>query len=327
MTDNIQNPIADDTSRTDSSSEEQDPRGPVPALSPPDNGGRSPTRPSTSAVCAGSQQETEDEHETPAALNSYEAKQEARRQRLLRASASAAGEAEALHGRAQSMASVIPMGQPILVGHHSEGRDRRYRARFGRLYEKSFEAQKQAEELRIRAAAVGTGGISSDDPDAVTKLRDQLTTIQGSIARMKAVNSAHKRYLKTPATLDAAPISDADKARCRGYKQAYSWEPHPFAPFEISNAGANARRIQKRIEVLEARDASPAREPRIGDGWQIEEDAADNRIAITFDEIPSRDQRDRLKSHGFRWSPTRGAWVRQRNNGAWAAACYVMGVQ
>ena len=31
------------------------------------------------------------------------------------------------YDRAKSMASVIPFGQPILIGHHSENRDRRFR--------------------------------------------------------------------------------------------------------------------------------------------------------------------------------------------------------
>ena len=107
MNDNIENPIADENSRTESSDQAADPRGPVPALPPPDDGGRSPTRPSTSAVCEG-------ELESPAVparpLNAYEAKQQAKRERLQRASESAGREANALYGRARSMADVIPLG-------------------------------------------------------------------------------------------------------------------------------------------------------------------------------------------------------------------------
>ena len=44
-------PTADQISLSGSPSRHSDPQGPVPALSPP-AGGRSPTRPSTSAVCA-----------------------------------------------------------------------------------------------------------------------------------------------------------------------------------------------------------------------------------------------------------------------------------
>ena len=89
-----------------------EPRGPVPAPCP--QGGHSPARPSSTAGAAG-----------PAVLegpprNRYESRQDARRERLLAASAIAEAEAGNLHARARSMSSVIPMGQPILVGHHSE---------------------------------------------------------------------------------------------------------------------------------------------------------------------------------------------------------------
>lgn len=292
-----------------------EPQGPVPAPCP--QGGHSPARPSTSAVGPS------DEEEQP--LNPYEAKQEARRGRLLGASAQAAAEAKTLSARAGAMASVIPFGQPILVGHHSEGRDRRYRARFGRLYDKSFEAQNRAADLVRRAAAVGTGSISSDDPDAIAKLREELAAVETDIARMKAVNAAHKRFVKVPASIETAPISDSDKAICRRYQPAYSWEPHPFAPYRLSNAGANARRIRKRMDELEARATTPAREAIVGEGWMITEDASDNRVSITFAAIPAAAVRERLKRSGFRWSPQRGAWVRQRNNAAWAAAIYAMG--
>ena len=67
--------------------------------------------------------------------------------------------------------SVIPFGQPILVGHHSETRDRNYRKRIhGQLPEERFDASKKAKRRSAeRAASVGKGGISSDDPEAVAE--------------------------------------------------------------------------------------------------------------------------------------------------------------
>src|SRR5713226_1456384 len=52
-----------------------------------------------------------------------------RAQRLEDRSEKASTESERLYNHAHEMASVIPFGQPILVGHHSEKRDRRYRER------------------------------------------------------------------------------------------------------------------------------------------------------------------------------------------------------
>lgn len=62
-------------------------------------------------------------------------------------------EAAHAHRRAEEMASVIPMGQPILVGHHSESRDRRYRQRVADTYERGFAAESEAHVAAQRADA------------------------------------------------------------------------------------------------------------------------------------------------------------------------------
>src|SRR5947207_1571026 len=75
---------------------------------------------------------------------------------------------------AAGMADAIPFGQPILVGHHSEKRDRRFRARIDGKFRKGIALHKKAEDLKHRAASVGTAGISSDDPEAIEKLREKV---------------------------------------------------------------------------------------------------------------------------------------------------------
>ena len=71
------------------------------------------------------------------------------------------------------MADIIPFGQPILIGHHSERGDRSYRAKIYANFGKGFDALKAAGEMAARAASIGSGGISSDDPDAIKKLRER----------------------------------------------------------------------------------------------------------------------------------------------------------
>ena len=70
-------------------------------------------------------------------MNSYEEKQEARRARYEEKASRLRDEAHRLHDQAHEMASAIPFGQPILVGHHSEGRDRRYRDRIHNTFGKA----------------------------------------------------------------------------------------------------------------------------------------------------------------------------------------------
>ena len=46
----------------------------------------------------------------------------------------------------------------------------------------------------------------------------------------------------------------------------------------------------------------------------------DNRVQFIFDSKPAEEVRNILKRHSFRWSPSRGAWVRQATrSGFWAA--------
>jgi len=71
-------------------------------------------------------------------MNTYEAKQAARKARYQERAGQAMQQSDAVAAQASQMASVIPMGQPILVGHHSERSDRRYRERISRSFEKSF---------------------------------------------------------------------------------------------------------------------------------------------------------------------------------------------
>lgn len=78
---------------------------------------------------------------------------EERAERLEARSEKAAAEASARFGAAHRVASVIPMGQPILVGHHSEKRHRRDIERIHRNMDKGIEAQRESERLERASEA------------------------------------------------------------------------------------------------------------------------------------------------------------------------------
>lgn len=254
-------------------------------------------------------------------MNHYEQRQAARKERLERIAAKLQAEGNARYKRAREMAAAIPFGQPILVGHHSEKRDRNYRGRIHNNFGKAFALQKAAEEVAAKAAAVGTGGISSDDPEAVQKLRAELEQVEGAQARMKAVNVAHKRFQKAPESLETSSLPESDKDLVRAYKPAYSWEPHPFAPYQMSNNNANARRIKARIEQLSRRaevvaaveaSGQESRTTECG-GYKVIENVVENRVQLVFPGKPAEVVRSILKRNGFRWSPMAGAWQRMLN--------------
>ena len=254
----------------------------------------------------------------PRELNAYEARIEAKRERYEARASKAQDESRALYGRARGMAEVIPFGQPILVGHHSEGRDRNYRNRIHNTFGKAFAAQDKAAHYAQKAASVGTGGISSDDPDAIKKLRAELASAEKSQDMMKAANKAI-RANKTPETQTAALVA-------LGFTEAQAAEAIKpdfarrvgFPSYALSNNNANMTRIKGRIAELEKRSQRVDVE-KTGDGFTYREDTTENRVMFIFDGKPDEATREILKREAFKWSPSRGAWVRQLNNaGIWA---------
>ena len=79
-----------------------------------------------------------------------------------------------------------------------------------------------------------------------------------------------------------------------------------------------SRRLKGRVGQLEAKAATPDREPvEIGD-VRVEE--GDNRVRVIFPGKPTESVRAKLKSNGFHWSKSEGAWQRMSSQWAWDLA-------
>lgn len=245
-------------------------------------------------------------------MNHYEEKKQARIDRLRAAAQKAEKESTQLYDQAHKMAGMIPFGQPIIAGHHSEGRDRRYRGRIQSKLEKAFAAQDKAKEYASRAAAAESNtAISSDDPEAVVKLREKLVGLEKLQETMKAANKIIKRKTGAHevkiAELEALGIKDP----------ARLFEPDfcgriGFPDYAITNNGAEIRRCKKRIEEMVELSERYDCEYMIGE-IRVHEDPNDNRLKIFFPTKPGEEIRSMLKSNGFRWSPYNRAWQRQLN--------------
>jgi Domain of unknown function (DUF3560) len=261
-------------------------------------------------------------------MRPYAERRQARIDRLRARAERAQAEANSAFKRVDQISSVIPLGQPILVGHHSERRHRRDLDKIHNGMRKGIEASKEAAELDRRAdAAEENDAISSDDPEAVTLLRAKLAKLEQTRDRFKEVNTT----LRT--------------AQRNAKKLGQPWEPYAvsglidmgltaeaatklitpdfagrvgIAAYELTNLGGNIRRIEARIKQLESNAARQETPPETYGDIRVEE--SENRVRIYFPGKPDAAVRDRLKSRGFRWSPTEGAWQRMASNGAWYEA-------
>jgi hypothetical protein len=256
-------------------------------------------------------------------MNWYEAKQEARRDRLEARAERLRGAAHGAFKRADmsEAATGIPFGQPILVGHHSEGRHRAAIARADRAMRKGVELSKAATRAESRAAGVGSGGISSDDPDAIAKLRAELAPLEARQAMMKAANGIirrHKGEAAIPHLIQQGlPASVAAKLIEPDFCGRLG-----FADYQLTNNSANMRRIRQRIAALEARIGAESKETEAAGGLRIIENVDENRLQMFFPGKPCEAVRAELKACGFRWAPSEGAWQRQLSNAArYGAEC------
>lgn len=108
-------------------------------------------------------------------MNSYEEKKQRRIDYYNEKAEKFEQQSSQLAHESSKMVEAIPMGQPLLVDHYSYKSDKNYRDRAWGKMEKSVEAGQKADYYRSKAeAAENNSAISSDDPEAVTKLKEKL---------------------------------------------------------------------------------------------------------------------------------------------------------
>lgn len=220
----------------------------------------------------------------------------------------AAQRSDARFDAVHRLADSIPLGQPILVGHHSERRARRDVERIHDGMSKACELADLAQHHVGKAAGLERqldSTIFSDDPDAVEALEAKAAALEAKRDRMKAVNKAYKRG---DAAALAALGEDLERMRSDLAAKGPYWGSAPHLPYELTNLGATIRTARKRIEDVKARQARLAAAEAAG-GATVQRTALPDGgewIRLTFAERPEWSVIEALKAAGFRWGG--GSW-------------------
>lgn len=233
----------------------------------------------------------------------YEAKRQARLERLQAASTRAKEGASQLIDRAREMASVIPFGQPILLNHHSEQRDRNYRGRIENKFRKGFDLYKKAEYYAERAeAARDNQTIFSDDPSASEKIEEKIARLEKRQEVMKAANG----FMRKGNWEGLADLGFSEAQVAKLISPDFAGRPG-YPPYMLSNNGAEIRRLKERLKILEIRSKQETSEKQIGP-VRVLDNVEENRLQLFFPDKPEEAIRAELGSHGFRWSRTNNCW-------------------
>lgn len=240
----------------------------------------------------------------------YDAQRQERVERYEDRATDARQESQQLGEQARRMADVIPFGQPILVGHHSERRDRNYRGRIDSKFRASWEAQEKAKHYEHKAAAAARNdSVYADDPNADNKLARKIEEAEKLQKAMTEINAAIRKHAKAgPEAQVAALVAlGRSEAQARELLTPDFCKRIGFPSYALTNNAANIRRMKKRLQQVSANQALPAVEQE-GTKARFEDCPAENRLRLWFPGKPAEDVRGRLKAAGYRWAPSLGCW-------------------
>lgn len=247
--------------------------------------------------------------------NNYQERKQARINRYKELAEKNQALATAKIERAEKLSECIQFGQPIIVGHHSEKRDRAFRNKITKTFEQGFMAMDKAKYYEQKAiSAENNNSISSDNPDALKLLKEKLEKLTNNQNLMKAINKIVKNKKKT----DAEKIEEILKLGVSKETAQKALEPDfcgriGFPAYALQNNNANIKRVKERIIELEKKESETTTEIEVN-GVKIIDNIDANRLQIFFQDIPSEEIRNTLKHSGFRWSRYNSCWQSYRGD-------------
>jgi len=254
-------------------------------------------------------------------------RKEARMARRAEWAEKAKAESDRRFQAAHTIADGIPMGQPILVSHHSERHARRDQERIHSNMSRGVEASDRAKHHASVAGGIAhqlDRSIFSDDQNAIEALEARIQQHEAERESMKRVNAAWRNAGKPK----ACPESEAEVAAhtevwssigaACGMKESElckllrrmiltPYHPQPFPGYAMQNLGGRITADRKRIEDIQAR-AKRAENAELAGGVLIE--GGSEYITVTFAEKPERNVIEALKAAGFHWGS--GRWLGYR---------------
>lgn len=177
----------------------------------------------------------------------------------------------------------------------------------------------QGYKEKLRNLLTTTAPIKASDENALEMLQDKLSKRIEAQEEMKSINAYYRKHKTLEGCED---LTEEQQVKyMKAMENSWRTNPIPFESWQLSNNNAEIHRLQDRIKKLEAVKAAGTTETE-HEGFQVVENTELMRLQILFDDIPSPEVRDILKSNGFKWSPKNQAWQRQLTDNAKRALNY-----
>ncbi|WP_226622969.1 hypothetical protein [Brucella anthropi] len=216
----------------------------------------------------------------------------------------------------------------------NEKRQRSADARSAEISEHDRKARKGANRRAFPYGAEGEA-IRSNDPEALDKIRKKIAGLENDCEQAKAANriirSMRARKAEMADIIRAVVEQTDIETHVIGRALQHAETFRMPLKFDTTLDRVEIRRLQDRLASLEQLqergDVETKVETSVGE-IEIIENTEAARIQLFFPDKPDDGTRRLLKSNGFRWSPSYGAWQRHLNeNGRWAAKRIVKQLQ
>lgn len=201
----------------------------------------------------------------------------------------------------------IPFGQPILVGHHSEGRHRATLARSDNQMRKGCEEADLAKHHASKADGLATqldSSIFSDDHDAIEQLEARIAEREAERDRWKAYNASCRKGEPDASLLDEHQRKNIESTArvCPAFIGKKGQAPS----YILTNLGGVIRNDKKRIEQIKCRVRNAQIAADAGGVFITKPDATYGYCRVVFAEKPDWSILKALKAADFTWGS--GHW-------------------
>lgn len=177
--------------------------------------------------------------------------------------------------------------------------------------------------------------IRANHPDAISLIRAKIEQHRALHAQMKTANAVLRETkgqdLGARITAMAGATGFKRETCERIVNPPQAWMGQGFGSHALSGQLAEIKRLEGRLATLEANAARGTVETQhnttVG-ALTVRENPDAARVQLIFPGKPDEATRSLLKSHGFRWAPSEGAWQRHLNNaGRYAVSRVLLALQ
>ena len=160
--------------------------------------------------------------------------------------------------------------------------------------------------------------ISADDPLATKKLQAKLDYHKEQQQKMKDANAY---YRKNGTMVGFSGFSESTNRNIDSHINSDMWrmEKKPFQSYQLTNNNASIKSTESRLNQMlkqKATASSGGGGNTSFKGGELIRNTDMNRLQMKFDGVPDAATRQKLKSSGWRWSPSQGVWQRQLTSNA-----------